>query len=142
MALTIAPEEIINHRFRRGASGERTNLDNEAAAARALGMSYGEHKGRQREGTLPANALAALEEAEGIPDRLPEYTTRVDGTRRYYKKDYPEKPCAHCGKVYKPRCNTSKYCCDACSRAAGYIRAQKRGREYRERQAAKQEGEA
>lgn len=122
MALIIAPEQIVNHRFRHGPSGNRTRLDNEARAAKALGMSYGQYKGLERDGLLPANALASAEEPEGIDVQAPEYTICADGTRRYYKKDYPVKPCEHCGKTFKPRAINGKYCCEECREAADKIR--------------------
>ena len=112
MALIVAPEEIINHRFRRGASGKKDRLDKDAGRAHTLGMSYGKYKALEQEGKLPANAQAAQEEDDDTPAPAPVITGTVN--RRYVHVVHPDRPCEYCGKIYTPRANNSKYCCDYC----------------------------
>jgi hypothetical protein len=138
MALIVAPVEIINHRFRGGLTGKKDHLDNDAARAAALGLSYGKYKALEREGRLPARALAAAEQPEEIDAPAPEYTIDpVTGTRRYIRKNYPAKPCEHCGKTFKPCAINGKYCCEECRVAADKIRIReaKKARRDKEKEA-------
>lgn len=112
MALIVAPEEIINHRFRRGASGKKDRLDKDAGRAHDLGMSYGQYKALEREGKLPASAQADQEEGADTPAPAPVITGTVN--RRYVHVEHKERPCEYCGETYKPRANNSKYCCEHC----------------------------
>lgn len=131
MALIVAPEEIINHRFRRGASGKKDRLDKDAGRAHALGMSYGRYKALEREGKLPANAQAdpaaptADPAAPTADPALPAPAEIMVGAIRDRRvlTDYPPKSCDNCGKTFKPHVINSKYCCDDCRRQAWQERA-------------------
>ncbi len=114
MALEIAPGTTDGGRYRSGPSGEKDHLDNDAARAAALGLSYGEYKALEREGLLPAQDLPTQGDEEEPEVPAPTPITLPNGQRRHPRKDYPAMPCAQCGETYKPRAINSKYCCDEC----------------------------
>lgn len=135
MALIVAPEEIINHRFRSGPSGEKDHLDNDAARAAALGLSYGKYKALEREGLLPTKDLPTQEEGTDKP-APPEIITGPV-RRRQVRVNYPLRPCEQCGKEYKPHAINSKYCCDHCRNLAWAARdrAKKKARNAQAKEA-------
>ena len=117
MALIVAPEEIINHRFRRGASGKKDRLDKDAGRAHALGMTYGQYKAAEREGRLPANAPAAKaqddqEELVENDDQEPAPDPGSDPSQPAGERKR-QRPCAVCGKMFAPLPG-GKYCSVPC----------------------------
>ena len=135
MGLTLAPEVIINHRFRRGGSGKKDRLDKEAEAAHESGMSYGKYKALQKEGRLPPAAHLDLSEYEQVllPHPAPETMPSPTGAGRYVRKRYPDKPCAICGKLFSPRAVNAKYCGEDCRHEAGLIGSRELCRKFREK---------
>ena len=113
MGLTIAPEVIINHRFRSGGTGKKDRLDREADEAKRLRLSEYDQV------LLPPPA----------PETMPSPT----GAGRYVRKRYPDKPCAICGKLFSPRAVNAKYCGEDCRHEAGLIGSRELGRRFREK---------
>lgn len=135
MGLTIAPEVIINHRFRSGGTGKKDRLDREADEANRLRLSYGKFKALQKEGRLPPDAALDLSEYDQVllPPPAPETMPSPAGAGRYVRKRYPDKPCAICGKLFSPRAVNAKYCGEDCRHEAGLIGSRELGRRFREK---------
>lgn len=117
MALNIAPEQIINHRFRRGRSGKKDRLDKDAARAAELGMSYGQYKAAEREGRLPTHVPADKaqddqEEPVEDDDREPAPDPGC-GPPQPAGERKRQRPCAVCGKMFAPLPG-GKYCSAPC----------------------------
>ncbi len=121
MALIVAPVEIINHRFRGGLTGIKDHLDNDAARAAAMGLSYGKYKALEREGLLPTKDQPTQEGGTGKPAPAEIITGPVRS--RQVRVDYPVRPCDNCGKTFKPHAINGKYCCDDCRQQAWAERA-------------------
>ena len=98
---------------------EMDNLAKDAAAALAAGISYGKWKALQ-ENPVPEK------KADGIPDGW--------------------KECKRCGKPFKPKATTQKYCEISCKREVELEkyreRHNERQRKYRERKKAEREEQA
>lgn len=137
MALEIAPGTAVGGRYRSGPSGEKDHLDNDAARAAALGLSYGKYKALEREGLQPP---ADLPTQEGGTDKpAPPEIIMGPVRRRQVRVDYPLRPCERCGEMYKPHAINSKYCSDNCRNLAWGARDRAR---KKARAAQAKEGEA
>lgn len=125
------PRKIGGRRLRRN----QDRLDREAERAARLGMSYGKYKALQREGRLPAGALATEEEPEEIeapePAPAPARDPRpVAGKSKTREKPTP-RPCANCGEVFTPKAYNGRYCGPACCHDAEMKRQADRRRRLR-----------
>jgi hypothetical protein len=121
MALIVAPVEIVNHRFRSGPSGIKDHLDNDAARAAELGLSYGNFKALEWEGLLPTKPQPSQEEREGIePTLAPPARTAYgpNGKKRKVHVNHPPRPCLVCGNMFAPHAINAKYCSPACKATA------------------------
>ena len=107
--IVIDPVQLMIDKVRNVITGKKDRLDNDAAAAAELGLSYGKYKALQKEGLIPAQEEEAAKPAPAMIGTV---------TPRRVRVDYQPKPCEHCGEIFKPNQIRSKFCCDHCRNLA------------------------